>query len=119
MMIKAAISALLLAAALIQAFELLNFNDQWPGEVEVGVPYILKWSGNQGPVTIKLFDGGSFVIGDTPILVLVEGFQGTEYTWTPPTTLAANTSYAVHLNDAMSTIDYAIIVAARAEVSGP
>ncbi|KAK4032674.1 hypothetical protein C8A01DRAFT_40885 [Parachaetomium inaequale] len=98
------------------AFELLN--SEWPGGLEIGVPYTLKWSDNLGPVTIKLFQfHDSLVLSDDPVLVIVEGYQGEEYTWTPPTTLRVNMNYELHLNDGMSTIDYLTYVDARAEAT--
>lgn len=67
-----------------------------------GQPFTITWSGNRGTVTVTLMKGPDANLEQ--VLVIVTGYAGQEYTWTPPPTLAHD-SYELQVEDAGST-DY-------------
>ncbi|AEO71960.1 uncharacterized protein THITE_117183 [Thermothielavioides terrestris NRRL 8126] len=70
--------------------------------IYAGQPFTITWTDARGPVTITLMEGPDIDLQE--VLVIVSGYQGQEYTWTPPPTLAAG-SYELQISDGGST-DY-------------
>lgn len=100
-MIKTAIWALLalsMSTAVVGAASFTNVEYY----IEEGVPYTITWAGNRGSVAITLMRGPDENLEE--VLVIVSGYDGQEYTWTPPSTLPAD-SYVLRLEDAGSA-DY-------------
>ncbi|KAK4155291.1 hypothetical protein C8A00DRAFT_31911 [Chaetomidium leptoderma] len=64
-----------------------------------GLPFTITWTGNRGAVTVTLMNGPEANL--QPVLVVVSGYQGQDYTWTPPPTLPAD-SYELQISDAGS-----------------
>ena len=98
MVISAILLAQLLPAAVLAAVSFTNSEYY----ILEGQPFTITWSGNRGPVTVSLMKGPDANL--QLVFVIVTGYQGQEYTWTPPPTLAAD-SYELQIEDAGST-DY-------------
>lgn len=70
--------------------------------VEAGIPFTITWTSNRGAVTITLMNGPDRDL--QPVLEIVSDYEGEEYTWTPPSTLATD-SYELQITDSGSA-DY-------------
>ncbi|KAL2265834.1 hypothetical protein VTJ83DRAFT_6934 [Remersonia thermophila] len=70
--------------------------------LHAGSPFTITWEGNRGPVSLALMKGPDENLKE--VVSIVEEYEGTEYTWTPPADLEPN-SYIIRLRDAGST-DY-------------
>lgn len=101
-MLRTVISVILLVQLLsARAFAAVSFtNSEY--YIQEGQPFTITWSGNRGPVTVSLMKGPDANL--QLVFVIVTGYEGQEYTWTPPPTLAAE-SYELQIEDAGST-DY-------------
>jgi hypothetical protein len=101
-MIKTVIWALLLAclhsARVLAAVTFTNTEYY----IYAGQPFTVTWTGNRAPVTLTLMNGPDENL--QTVLTIVSDYNGQEYTWTPPASLAAD-SYILRLEDGGST-DY-------------
>ncbi|KAL1842457.1 hypothetical protein VTJ49DRAFT_5194 [Mycothermus thermophilus] len=70
--------------------------------LHAGSPFTITWEGNRGPISLALMNGPDENLKE--VISIVEDYEGTEYTWTPPADLKAD-SYILRLRDAGST-DY-------------
>ncbi|GAB1312661.1 hypothetical protein MFIFM68171_02871 [Madurella fahalii] len=101
MAIKSALWAILLAHLPRAALAGVIFTNE-DYYIEAGIPFTITWTNNRGAVTVTLMNGPDMDL--QPVLVIVSDYEGQEYTWTPPTTLATD-SYELQITDSGSA-DY-------------
>ncbi|KAK3897009.1 hypothetical protein C8A05DRAFT_20142, partial [Staphylotrichum tortipilum] len=75
-------------------------NDDW--YIYQNQPFTITWANNRGPVNVSVMSGPDENL--LPVLAIVSGYPGQEYTWTPPPTLQTG-DYELEIVDGGSS-DY-------------
>ncbi|EKD20996.1 uncharacterized protein L3040_004615 [Drepanopeziza brunnea f. sp. 'multigermtubi'] len=91
--------------SMVQAVIITNTAESFTG-VTAGQPLEITWSGATGPVSLTLKNGPSTDLDD--VLDIASGQTGTSYTWTPPSTLPPDTTYAIEIEDSTDTPNYTV-----------